>query len=411
MQEIALNPEVQIMIGPYHIQFRTVVGASFMINRMLMPLPNVAEDERQFRKHAESYIGLLTSIDSQNRTCIMAISQTVMALIERNTSKLLLRLARPTHFRTTLPIDAVYSVRALMQDFGGLPVPRYGERPETAFVEYSRWLVEHNYGAELLITRTYDGTSLARQERPSWCIDWSSQHMTLPRETFSYNVAYFQGRNWPKYTSTRSEDLANVGQQTLLMPDSNKLKMCGSRIDTVTNLLPQAEGCKSSLTVSQVCDFLQEARSARRPEKTLFIREHLASQDHETRTPTLQVRKQSFLKDHQALLEDLEELLDRPDADSVPEVFRNRVKQELENSVMHHWTFCMTGEGWTGVVPEHTEVGDVLIDINGLDAVFVLRPQGAGCEHTLVGQAAVVAHVEHGMALAMSRRKTNFVIC
>ena len=86
-----------------------------MINRMLMPLLNAAEDERQLRQHAEPYISLLSSIDSQNRACVMAIFQIVMALIESNTSKLLLRLGRWTYFKTMLPIDAVYSVRALLQ--------------------------------------------------------------------------------------------------------------------------------------------------------------------------------------------------------------------------------------------------------------------------------------------------------
>ena len=91
-------------------------------------------------------------------------------------------------------------------------VPRYGDEPKSAFVEYSRWLVDHGYRTELLIARTRDGTSLARQESPSWCIDWSSQHMTLPRETLSYNIAYFQGKNRPKKSPTGFEDLANASQ-------------------------------------------------------------------------------------------------------------------------------------------------------------------------------------------------------
>ena len=138
--------------------------------------------------------------------------------------------------------------------------------------------------------------------------------------------------------------------------------------------------------MSQVCDFIEVARRGRRHENTVFISQHLASKDRKRQIPGQNVRNQSFLNDHQALLEDLEGFVDDTDADWALDVFQIRVQQKSPNSLMHQRTFCTTDEGWTGVVLEHTQVRDVLMISLGLDAIFAVRPQACDVNITWWGR-------------------------
>ncbi len=74
------------------------------------------------------------------------------------------------------------------------------------------------------------------------------------------------------------------------------------------------------------------------------------------------------------------------------------MQQELENDIRHHSTFRMTAQGWTEVMPEHAKLADILVDFDGLDALFVLMRQDSEGEYSLlslVGQASMLPHVSH----------------
>lgn len=115
---------------------------------------------------------------------------------------------------------------------------------------------------------------------------------------------------------------------------------------------------------------------------------------------------------HRMLLEDVEEMVANQDAKLQLDTSQPQFQLELEASLWYHWTFGMSQEGWTAVVPEHTEVGDLLFNVAGLDVIFVLRKQAAEGVYSLVGQAVVVAHgFDYGRALALSRESGIFPIC
>lgn len=413
IQEIGLNPNVRIMIGSFYVRFEDVLGAFVMVNRIVHPQVNVENDELQFRRHAEPFLEVLASLAQPQVSCLLAIGQAIMALRERNLSKLFLRLSRPSYFETTWDIDAVYAVRALMKDYGQAPQPRYSNpEPRAVFVEYSRWFVERGFGAEVLIARSFDGVSLATLEHPSWSINWTSGHMTISKETLSYNPSYFCGHDQHRprqaATPTRSEDLVAASQNITVFADSDKVRIFGSMIGVVAHALPQAEGCRSSLTLDQVWEFMFQARTRRSVETQSWIRDYLISTERDT-------QGRPFMKTHRALLEGLEELAENNWTDTESAESTARALFERETNLMHHWTFLVTAQGLTGIGPEHMKDGDVLVNVDGLgDVAFVLRKQGSDIEreYILVGQAEVIAHAgEHGQALAMSRNSEEFVVC
>ena len=79
---------------------------------------------------------------------------------------------------------------------------------------------------------------------------------------------------------------------------------------------------------------------------------------------------------------------------------------------MHHFTMFMSEQGWSGIGPEHTSEGDLLITVVGLPTIFVLRrDEGFENQYVLIGQAEVIAHTDdHGLALAISREQRRIVI-
>ena len=406
VQEIALGADIQVMISQFTIRWEDVLGAYVMCNRIAHPIAGADEDEQQFRQNAEPYLGLLKDMAHQQTSCLLTIGQAIMALQGRDLSQMLLRLARPSTLVTSYDIDSAYSVRALMKEFGDIPAPRYEQEPRKAFVEYSRWFVEHGYGAEILIARTYDGISLGLQERPTWGINWSSQHMTITKETLSYSHSYYHGRRNSSAECTRTDDMKASSQNIMLIAGSDKLRITGSVIDGVAEAIPQPKGCKSSITFGQARDFVAQARSRRSEADGSWVKEYLACSDRH-------VRKYPFMKDQRSLLEALEDMADKPGdepAHGEAERLARRIFT-LEESMLHHFTLFMSEQGWSGIGPEHMKHDDLLITIAGLPTVFVLRKEETVDEFILLGQAEVIAHTDdHGMALAMSREHREFVL-
>ncbi len=407
VQEIALGADIQVMISQFTVRWEAVLGAYVMVNRIVHPIVGAEEDEQRFRQNAQPYLGLLKDMAHQQTSCLLTIGQAIMALQERDLSQILLRLARPSTLKTSWDIDAVYSVRALMKDFGDIPAPRYEQEPGDAFVEYSRWFVEHGYGAEILIARTYDGISLGLQERPTWSINWSSQHMTITKETLSYSHSYFHGKRNSSAECTRMSEMKVASEHITLVAGSDKLRITGSVIDRVVEALPQPEGCKSSITFEQACDFILQARSRRSEDDHTWIKEYLTySQRPE--------QKYSYMKDHRALIESLEGMTEKKGDEFAYREAENAAREllTLEDSMMHHFTLLMSERGWSGIGPEHMKQGDLLITVAGLPTVFVLRKEETiADEYILVGQAEVIAHADdHGIALAISREQREFVV-
>lgn len=454
LQEIALGTEIRIMISQFTVRWEDVLGAYIMVNRMVHPLEDPEKDELRLRHSVTPNLDVLGSLSGQRSSSLLTIGQAIMSIQQRDLSELLLRLARPNALQTSWAIDSVYAVRALFKDFGDIPPPRYELGSRDVFIENSRWFVQHGFGAEILIARTYDGISLGELERPSWSIDWSSKHMTINWETISYNHSYFHGYRNPSTTFTRIEDLAAMSENITLLADrddgdKNRLRIRGSVIDVVAEALPQPEGCRSSITFDQACDFVTQARSRRTEDSHAWVVEFLNSTDRGSKDGSL--KNLSFMKHHRALLENLELFLTTKDtpaatmgakaeagvelagaestsATSSTAAVESHVRrffasqEESGDPRMHHFTlFSTSSQAWSGIGPEHIRTGDLLITVSGpLPTVFVLRKVGeeaSRCEskedyYILIGQAEVIAHAgDYGLALAMSREEKEFVIC
>jgi hypothetical protein len=408
VQEIALGADIQVMVSSFTVRWEDVLAAFVMVNRMVHPLANAEEDEMRLRINAQLYLPLLQDMGRQGASSILTIGQTIMALQERNLSNILLRLARPSTLQTSWKVDALYAVRALMQDFGDLPAPRYEQEYQDAYLEYTRWFVAHGFGAEILIARTHDGLSLALQERPTWSINWSSEHMTISKETISYHHSYYHGKRNDSKETARSEEMKTASQNIRLLEGSNRLQVTGSMLDTVAQALPQSDGCTNCITFQQACDFIAAARASRDTDTNEWVAEYLSSPEHETDS------KLAFMKDHRALLEALETMLEQAVDTNQQATARTTARQifEREDSMLHHFTLFRTAVCWSGFGPEHMEAGDLLITISGLPTVFVIRKEETRPEeYILIGQAEVIAHAgDQGVALAISREQQDFVI-
>jgi hypothetical protein len=339
----------------------------------------------------------------------------------------------------TMPVDKMFALIGMAMHYGSNleQLVEYDEKIKTkdaALLELAAFLLDHGE-AQNVLDLAGIGWSMHNSNLPSWAVDWTVMRFGKPlSSTFSPSGVRFQattGKTPRVFRGSARDELVARGQyvdriRSIVPISSAEILLAQPHEGSIASLVTYPD-----VTLALAQQYAQSPYPCRgmQPLEEAVWRTLIGDKTDSVRPAPVSCGQ--TVKTHLRLLQDL----GRISTSYSPSVFMNQatrdklqasvglakldeIRKSLEDfqeidllfdsgkgSSPH--VFCVTDNGYIGMVPQLSEPGDLVSLIYGLDVVYVLRKSAE--KYQLVGDAYVHGMMD-GEGLKLGHAEVDFVL-